>query len=284
MGNADFAENELIDDSFIRILFWNTKGKNLDDAISCLVSDLEVNVILLAESPTNPAFLASSLRASVDSRFFAPIHIKNKFVCAANDESLSLNELVSEEHFSLRRFIHDSHSSVLVTIHAIDAINHDLEHRSAQAQVVLTEIKSLLNSYQSDRVVIIGDFNVNPFDRCMTLPMVFNAMMTRSCTKNGRRQYQRKKYDLYYNPMWSFFGDLSNGPSGTFYYTGSRGIFGWNMLDQVILHHSLASYFHSVKIVDSTTNLNLADARGRPNDNCYSDHFPILITLKRKLL
>jgi exonuclease III len=283
MSKPISAGQEPGESAAIKILFWNTNRKNLDESICTLASDLGVDVILLAEYPSGPACLLSSLRADVDSRFFAPQHIKDKFLCISNDIRLSLNELVSEPRFSMRRFIHDSHSAILVTIHGVDPINHDIDHRNGQAQVIMAQLKSLSSTYKTQRLVIIGDFNVNPFDKCMTLPMAYNSVMTRECAKQDARGYQFEEYDFFYNPMWSLFGDLSTGPSGTYYYTGNRGMYGWNMLDQVMLHHSLAEYLDSVRIVDSTMNLNLADARGRPNAKAYSDHFPILITLKRNL-
>jgi exonuclease III len=267
----------------IKMLFWNTNKKNLDDALCALASDLEVDIILLAEYPSCPASLLSSLRQRVDSSFFEPKRIGERFVCLSSDPSLSLNELASEPRFSLRRFIHDSHNSILVIIHGVDPVNHDIDHRNAEAQVEMMKIKGILKGLDTQRVVLIGDFNVNPFDRCMNLPMTYNAMMTRRCVARGTRTYQFESYDLFYNPMWSLFGDLNEGPPGTYYYTGTNGMRGWNMLDQVLLHHSLAGYLNSIRIVDSTPSLTLADARGHPNAIAYSDHFPILINLKRSL-
>jgi hypothetical protein len=113
-----------------------------------------------------------------------------------------------------------------VTIHGVDPVNHDIDHRNGQAQLLMTQLKSLSSTYKTQRLVIIGDFNVNPFDKCMTLPMAFNSVMTRECAKQGVRDYQFEQYDFFYNPMWSFFGDLNEGPSGTYYYTGSTDMQG----------------------------------------------------------
>ena len=277
------AGHQAHDSSPIRILFWNTHRKKLDNAICTLASDLDVNVILLVEYPSGPAGLVAALRNKVDSGFFAPLHITDKFLCVSNDISLSLNELASEPRFSMRRLFHDSRSAILVTIHGVDPINHDIDHRNGHAQTLFGQIKHLSNHYQTQRLVVIGDFNVNPFDKCMTLPMAYNSLMTRECVKRAKRDYQFADYDFFYNPMWSLFGDLNDGPPGTYYYGSTRGMYGWNMLDQAMLHHSLADYLDSIRIVSSTMNLNLADSRGHPNNKVYSDHFPILLTLKRKL-
>ena len=255
----------------------------LDAAICSLARDLLVDVVLLVEYPTTPTNLLLSMRKDVDPSFWVPHHIKDKFVCLSRDQSLSLNELCSEPRFSLKRFFHDSHSAILAVVHGIDPVNNNLSHRCANAQKIMAKIQGLMGCYQCERIIIVGDFNINPYDMCMNLPMVFNSMMTRACIRKQKRTFQFEQYDFFYNPMWGLFGDIGNGPSGTFYYTGSNGIYGWNMLDQAILHYTLADYLDSVCIVKQTASVNLADARGRPNRAALSDHYPIMITLKRSL-
>lgn len=49
--------------------------------------------------------------------------------------------------------------------------------------------------------------------------------------------------------MWSYLGDLSAGPPGTIYDRGGRGPYGWSMLDQVILSHSVVDLFGGVQIL-----------------------------------
>jgi hypothetical protein len=105
-----------------------------------------------------------------------------------------------------------------------------------------------------------------------------NAMMTKSCVEKGLRKYMDRDYDFYYNPMWSLFGDNTDGPAGTVYDTSNQGPYGWSMLDQVLINHSIVSLFQDVRILTEAGTQSLMDGKGRPNSSTASDHFPILVT------
>ena len=129
-----------------------------------------------------------------------------------------------------------------------------------------------------EKMIFLGDFNLNPYDSAMNAATGLNAMMTRSCASRGTRTLSYTNYDLYYNPMWSLFGDNTKGPAGTVYDTSNQGPYGWSMLDQVILHHSLIPFFQDVEILTSAEQCSLMDKNGHPDVDSFSDHFPILIT------
>ncbi len=108
-----------------------------------------------------------------------------------------------------------------------------------------------------------------------------NAMMTAQCITRGTRKLQNENYKFFYNPMWNLFGDRTPGPSGTYYHSSSsQGIYGWNMLDQVLLCMPAIRFFDNVEIITSTGVTDLRTEAGRPNKSVASDHFPILVTLK----
>ena len=129
-------------------------------------------------------------------------------------------------------------------------------------------------------LVILGDFNMNPYDSGMGLALGFNAMMTKECTALGERTHNDKPYDFYYNPMWSLFGDNSPGPPGTVHDTSNQGPYGWSMLDQVLLHHTMIDRFHNVQILTHAGTTALTKNNGRPDASAASDHLPILVDLK----
>jgi hypothetical protein len=128
---------------------------------------------------------------------------------------------------------------------------------------------------------LLGDFNMNQFDQAMNMAPGLNAMMTTKCIERGSRTLQSIDYRFFYNPMWNLFGDRTPGPSGTYYHTNSsQGIYGWNMLDQVLLRKSAVPFFEKVEILTSTGATDLQTDIGRPNKERASDHFPLLVTLK----
>lgn len=121
---------------------------------------------------------------------------------------------------------------------------------------------------------------MNPYERPMNLAAGMNAMMTKACTIRQVRTHNQKRYDFYYNPMWSLLGDNNQGPAGTIYDTSNQGTYGWNMFDQVVLHHKAIPFFLDVKIISNSGNFTLVDSNGRPDRKNSSDHLPILVSFK----
>ena len=64
------------------------------------------------------------------------------------------------------------------------------------------------------RTVIVGDFNMNPFEPGMAGILGFQAVMDRRIAQRITRTVDRKEYSFFYNPMWSRLGDLSKDHQG----------------------------------------------------------------------
>ena len=139
-----------------------------------------------------------------------------------------------------------------------------------------------LDSYGHDRTLLVGDFNMNPFDYVMNMATGMNAMMTRKCVERGSRRLQKQDYPFFYNPMWAFFGDQSKGPAGTHFYRDASPItYFWNIFDQVLIRPALMDAFHNdVEILTFDGEHSLLTKRGRPSKARGSDHLPLLFRLE----
>ena len=171
---------------------------------------------------------------------------------------------------------------MLTLVHGVDPRNHDPAMRMSSMQEISSELKLVSQQQNNRRLILLGDFNMNPYDMGMNLPAGLNAMMTRVCTERGYRTHNEMKYDFYYNPMWSLFGDNTKGPAGTVHDTSSQGPYGWSMFDQVIMHHSVIDLFEEVSILTNAGAASLASSKGRPDALNASDHFPILVRFQEK--
>ncbi len=242
------------------------------------------DVIVLNENKTESSQTLRALQDNVSSNFYIPSasqSSKNRFHCFCKNPVLDMSEIHSGFRSSVRKFRIGSQSALLALVHGVDMRNYDAETRQSFAQSLATEMRFVKDQQQTNKVVILGDFNMNPYDRGMTLAAGLNAMMTKDCVTPGVRQHLNEQYEFYYNPMWSLLGDHRNdGPSGTAYDTSNQGPYGWSMLDQVLINHSIVSLFHDVEIITEAGDISLMDARGRPDSKHASDHFPILVTMK----
>ena len=85
---------------------------------------------------------------------------------------------------------------------------------------------------------------MNPFEDGMVSANGLHAVMSQGIAQRGSRTVQGKAYPFFYNPMWSYLGDASAGPPGTFYYENAQHkTFFWNMFDQILLRPDLLEFF-----------------------------------------
>lgn len=265
----------------LRILFWNVNGKDLTSFISEIVRAEDVSIVVLCEADANNTALLNALQG-IDSGFCRPRLEPqvSKFRCFTRGSELDFSEVHSTKRFSVRRLQIGIHESLVGIVHGKDQRNNDQYARQSFAQEIADEMRMTIERLENKKALLLGDFNLNPFDPVMSLALGFNAMMTRNCIARGMRKVDGKEYDFYFNPMWGFLGDGSDGPPGTVYDTSNMGLFGWNMPDQVLVHHAMLPHFEKVRILDRAGARMLVKKSGRPANKMASDHLPLLIDLK----
>jgi hypothetical protein len=134
------------------------------------------------------------------------------------------------------------------------------------------------------RTLIIGDFNMNSYDPGMLGCGAFHAVPSRRVAARGSRKVSGSDYRLFYNPMWSFFGDLHASPPGTYYYDKGQPIAPfWNVFDQVLVSPELLDSFDatSLQVLSMAGSQGLVNGAGLP---CVSDHLPIVFRLDEEPL
>lgn len=263
-----------------RIVFWNVKKKELTSLVCSLTASTNADIVVLIENNISSEKTLQALRTNVSQDFYYPKVISEsvqRFQCFCKRPELDLSETHDGSRTSVRTLQIGQHKTLLVLVHGVDIRNYDAETRQAWAQLLAEDLRFIQTEKKTNKLILLGDFNLNPFDRGMNLATGLNAMMTKACVKPGHRILFGKSYDLYYNPMWSLFGDNTDGPAGTIYDTSSQGPYGWSMLDQVIIHYSIIGLFHRVKILTEAGATPLMNKKGHPDTDNASDHFPILV-------
>ena len=265
----------------MNILFWNIKKKNISNLICKAAKQLSIDVIALIESGVTSAQMLNTLQSNAFPDFYVPKATTGRVQLYCRDAGLDLNEIYSGNRISIRQTSYAGIELLLGFVHLVDKDNFDPMNQLTQAGLLVGEINLVEKKQGHSRTILIGDFNMNPFDQVMNVAGGMNAMMTEKCVESGSRIVQKIKYTYFYNPMWNLLGDRTPGPPGTFYHSNSgKGHFGWNMLDQVLLRPSVVPWFGSVRILTEFGDSPLATKIGRPNKNTASDHFPLLVTLK----
>lgn len=170
----------------------------------------------------------------------------------------------------------------IIGCHLKDKYNYDEVSQRTFAGDFCEFIKDVEDKTQNYRTIVIGDFNMNPFEEAMTSVTFLNSVMDKAIARKKVRIFNKKKYHYFYNPMWRFWGYSENIPCGTFYFTHSQKpmLLYWNLFDQVLIRPELLSSFcdDSLKIITHTENFNLLKRNGIINTD-ISDHLPIVFTL-----
>src|SRR5438309_1508473 len=123
---------------------------------------------------------------------------------------------------------------------------------------------------------------MNPFEDGVVEARGLHAVMARQTAQNRSRTIQARRYHFFYNPMWGFFGDATEGPPGTCYYARTeQGVFFWNMFDQVLVRPDLLPYFRNedLKIITGDGRTSFLSRKGLPKRSVVSDHLPVLFKL-----
>lgn len=264
----------------IRILFWNVNKKNLDDLVAQIATHHDVDIIVLNEHTSTNTL--NHLQTSVKETYYVPniIQERNRFHCFCRNTKFGMEEIHDGSRTSFRRLNVGTKVVLLALVHGVDVRNYDVDARRDFCGILVDDILFVTGEQKNTHVILLGDFNMNPYEPGICSARGLNAMTTKGCTERGTRTFLGTKYDFYYNPMWSLFGDNSSGPAGTIYDKSPQGKYGWSMFDQVIVHHSLVNLFDEVEILDHTGQTSLAKCNGRPDSSEKSDHFPILVTLQ----
>jgi hypothetical protein len=132
------------------------------------------------------------------------------------------------------------------------------------------------------RTILVGDLNMNPFEKGVVGALGLHGVMTREIAARRSRTIQGTEHPFFYNPMWRCLSDASPGPSGSFYYERAEYVnYFWNTFDQVLIRPDLLSRLPDdcVEILTSAGGQSLLSPRGHPDGDRSSDHLPVLFRL-----
>lgn len=271
----------------MNFLFWNIRNKNLIDPICNIVRKYNIDIIILAESGINKTELVLSLnKDSADFYPPSPFSYCEKLQIFTKFDYNFIKPIYESSRITIRTLKLPLTEEILITaIHLVDKRNNNEDSQNEMASIIIKEIALIEKKSLNDQNIIIGDFNMNPFELGLIKANGFNATMASSIASNKEKIIQGIPYSYLYNPMWSLFGDLYNEPIGSYYYPRSEiKNYQWNIFDQVLLRSSLVSRFNkkSLQILKDDGINQFLSKKGIPKKNKFSDHLPITFSLNLK--
>ena len=267
----------------VTFLFWNLNKKPLLDSVARLVQAHEVDVLMLAECVIDESEIEGTLRRTVDAAFSSTTSSGGKIGIFTRLPNSSIIELFNDPFggLTIRRIeVGRPPGIMLAVVHLPSRVNWDKDDQSLQMTSLVRDIVNTEGSLEDPRTILVGDLNMNPFDVGVIGAQALHAVMTRKLASRKDRKVMGKSYRIFYNPMWSFFGDRTPGPPGTYYHRASNpGNLFWNIYDQVLLRPSLMDDLVNLQILTTDGQSDLVTRDGLPNKSNCSDHLPILFRM-----
>ena len=271
--------------SSLNVLFWNVQKKDLTTQIVNLAYSRDIDILVLAEN------LVSSVRLIQALNVRGPYYFQNHPLSHCRKITIVTrfhfdSIIPREENYRLTiRHVHlpTGEDFLLTALHLADKSNFTAESQSEAASLVAAQLIKAEDRFQMDRHVVLGDFNMNPFETGMIKANGFHGTMSSEVASRGSRTVQTQEYPYFYNPTWSLFGDLNKDVSGTYYYQRAEHIsYEWNVFDQVLIRPSMIDNLvkDSLEIIQTDGVTSLITKRNVPNKAKYSDHLPLFFTLK----
>ena len=266
-------------------LFWNVKENPVQNIIADFAEMYEIDVIILAECNIKESDLLFELNSRSDSQYSSPARRGRRTDIYTRFPAEWLTPLSDTYGMSIQHLENPIVSAKLlvVSVHLPSRLHQTDDGLSQLATRWRTEIEDAEESVGHTNTIVVGDLNMDPFHSGVVSSEGFHGIMDRTIASKKTRKVLEKERHFFYNPMWSLFGNESNGPPGTFYYNASSQPinFFWHMYDQILLRPDLIPFFpdRELRILTHTESDSLITSSGKPDSTNISDHLPLMFKL-----
>ena len=267
-------------------LFWNIARKPLSDSLARLAARHALDVLMLAECSLTPRQVLAALnRGGGAWTFAAPFvaAVDAKVMVFVRFESKFTVEQLGAARWTIREIRRPQLPSLtLVVVHLPSKWNADDQSQAFGCAELAQAIRAAETRVGHTRTLVVGDFNMNPFESGMLAANGLHAEASRRVALTGSRVVEGERYPFFYNPMWNFWGDETRGPGGTYFYRNSNRVrLSWNIFDQVLLRPALLPFFEvsQLEILSGDGERSFLTRSGTPTTRDGSDHLPITFRL-----
>lgn len=264
-------------------LFWNINRKPLEELLQFLMEEHLPDLVILAECTISAATLRAMIgRQRVRYRLLEE-DLSPRLTFLSRLPKRAIRPILDDGGIAIRRIIPPvGDELLLVAVHLGSKLHLESNEQSLLATRMPQLIEQAEKKVKHARTIVLGDFNMDPFEAGLTSSETLHAVMDRQIATARTRTVQGQARQFFYNPMWNFLGDASIGPPGTYFYSGSAPVTHfWHTFDQVLIRPDLLPNFRdeNVSVLVIAGGISLLDAKGRPNAAIASDHLPLLFKI-----
>lgn len=262
-------------------MFWNVHKTNPGDLLLDLCRERNVDTVLVAEGWPEVGTLGVALSelgiggyvdfTGVESKIHMFSRLPFSTVVPKADGNGITIKLIQPP---------TSSPFLLAAVHLPSKLFYKSADQLLNSRIIVDLIRTVESEIGLSETIVIGDFNMDPFEPGMAAAGAFHAVMDRSIALRKSRTINQQVFPFFYNPMWSRMGDANSGPAGTFRRSGSTFLeYFWRTFDQVLIAPQLLHRVpdSAIEVVATVGKHQLSDGKRWKNP---SDHLPLLVSIE----
>jgi len=280
----------------MKVLFWNI-GKELNDykfeILTNLINNNNFEIISIAEgsySKENCKKIDDYFKSNNYKCYYSPLFAENKLLMLDYKfERFGLKIYVKENllieenfHFGLQRengrivsitILKDFKKYILIFVHNYSKSGNRVITNEQIA--FITRLSDMINIWkikeQRDLLMILGDFNMEPWDNILREKKLINSFFTTKHWNISKRINDNSQN--YFNPIIeNIISDENSNLGGTFY----KNEYGWALFDYVLINGNKDKVKYKI-LTDNLLETDISKTNNFIKHNL--DHLPILIEI-----
>ena len=213
----------------MRILFWNTGNRPVVDLLGDLGRLRNPDVIVLAETADPIRNVVSRLNKDARQVYSSahdspasvrrPLHVltrlpKGRIEALRDDAGVAVKRV--------RPIIGPDFT--MVAVHLGSKLFRTQEDQAFAAASINRDIEGIEHRVGHRRTMVIGDFNMSPFELGLVSSDCFHAVMSRQTAQRQSRRVDNHTRCFFYNPTWNHFCSISSRTTDSRFSPGSDSV------------------------------------------------------------
>lgn len=258
----------------MNILFWNLYNKQNSKSIKDLLQYRDVDIAIFCEyEKTN----FSSITTNNETYELEEKKGGNHKIQAIYKKRFNLLLTREQSRYTIYVFDNGVEIVVIAGLHLKSNVNGNASYaHMATLRDLNLDIENAEKEYKTDKTILIGDFNANPFSPELTLPEGLDAVLFKDVISAKEvHKHDNKNYRRFYNPTLTMLSEEDKA-YGSHYYSSGGDYLYWYTYDQVIVRKSLMDRINIIEFCKRVGDRSFVSKKGLPNKN-MSDHLPLLV-------